>query len=343
MEEAAAALEAENVRRQAETHEIIAQLLEDALSLTMESTASGKGDEAAARDLETSFHDRLRAIEADARHNVESLYNHKGVAFESDERLLQPIYGEDLFSEKTWTTLGLSPRQLLLVSAVTGGVAGGAVDVGVGGASFGTGALLGAGAGAILGAFRLYGRYARAETNLGAMGRLFKAVASSQTYRIGPLANPNFPFVLLDRALMHHGTVRDRPHARNAVEQTAKIEAQHRPTAQLSADQHRRFHRTFEKIRKAAKKNDGPPCRHATATPSGRCWPNSFGRSKRLKTLVRRTTVWPVRPRPLGFLQCSGPPGRNQPTMPQSKASGETPPVQRKHSLSRPLFEIYRP
>jgi hypothetical protein len=47
--------------------------------------------------------------------------------------------------------------------------------------------------------------------------RLRNTAAGGPSYRVGPIKHPNFPFVLLDRALRYHDAVRNRAHALTAA------------------------------------------------------------------------------------------------------------------------------
>ena len=61
-------------------------------------------DEAAIEEqrdrLERSFHDALRAREADARRRIEALYGHREARFEEEAGLERPVYRQDLFAEE---------------------------------------------------------------------------------------------------------------------------------------------------------------------------------------------------------------------------------------------------
>jgi hypothetical protein len=96
------------------------------------------------------------------------------------------------------------------------------VDAAVGGASFMAGAVAG---GAIGGGAALYGvgrRLARVRQVFpgGVLGFVLGAqrtVAGARRFRIGPHAQPNFPWVLLDRALLHYDAVARCAHARRGT------------------------------------------------------------------------------------------------------------------------------
>ncbi len=214
LERAVAALRSERRRRFDEVAGIIVALLVDALTFTLETRAGEQGDP---RKLEEEFHSRLRQRENEARREVERLYHHGRLTWRSEE-LVRPVFGEDLFSKRTWSVLGLTPAQLLALYVVSGALTGGVIDAGVGGASFLTGTAIGSVMGVGAGLWHLQQRFARATSVDGVVGRLRRAFSSDKTYRVGPFQHPNFPFILLDRARLHHDAVRTRAHAKNAVD-----------------------------------------------------------------------------------------------------------------------------
>ncbi len=156
--------------------------------------------------LEAKFHDWLRKREVKARHGIEKLYQHNNLEREETE-LGKPVFQQDLFAESTWDILGLTPRQLLSLGAIAGAALGGTLDAAVGGSSFLAGAVGGAliGAGSV--AYFSTKRFASIE-------HVSKFLKGSRFVKVGPHKNQNFPWVLLDRALLHYFTVRDFAHSR---------------------------------------------------------------------------------------------------------------------------------
>jgi len=221
IEQAVEALVGQRRRRRDEAAAEIASLLADAVTHTEEIAVADEGELDAQRNhLERSFHEALRRREGKERGRVEALYAHRAARFE-ETVLDRPVYRKDLFAEETWKLLGLAPGQLLAAGAVAGAAVGGTVDVMVGGASFLAGTLLG---GALGGATALYGlgrRLARARRIRGGAAGLLADVkrtwSGAPRYRIGPHADPNFPWILLDRALLHFDAVARRTHARRGA------------------------------------------------------------------------------------------------------------------------------
>jgi hypothetical protein len=254
--EALGALAAQRARRRAEAAAELADLLADALTHVEEIQVDDPSALAAERDrLERSFHDALRAREVRARRRVEAIYGHAGACFEEAE-IERPVFERDLFAEETWRILGLNPAQLVAASAVAGATVGGAIDAAVGGASMLAGTVLG---GALGGGTALYGlgrRFARVRPAAvpGVPGLLLdvrRLVQGGRSFQIGPHAQPNFPWVLLDRALLHFDAVARRTHAeRGAVALGAGGRAG--LVAELARDERRELEDVFRRLRRAA-------------------------------------------------------------------------------------------
>ncbi|MET0344378.1 MAG: GTPase/DUF3482 domain-containing protein [Polyangiales bacterium] len=208
------ALRAEDARRSDESARVISDLLSGCLTFSLQTRGEASIDP---RRLEQDFHDRLRAMEQDAREELARLYHHDHATWQKAQDLARPIFGEDLFAERTWSSLGLSAAQLLATYAISGAVTGGLIDAGVGAAAFGAGAAIGALLGAGATALHLQKRLERATRLDGLLDRLRNTMASGPDFRVGPVRHPNFPFVLLDRALRHHAAVRNRAHALSAA------------------------------------------------------------------------------------------------------------------------------
>lgn len=246
LEAAIDAMLAERRRRRAEAALQITDLLVDATTLTLTETApdaQGLSDRRA--ELEQRFHARLRDREQAARRRVEQLYHHR--ATWTQRELDRPVFAEDLFAERTWQQLGLTDGQLLTAATGAGAAVGGAIDAAVGGASFLAGTAIGAAVGLVSGLARLGRRFATATPGERAhdLGRRL-TTPGGRPYRIGPHQNPNFPFVLLDRALLHYADVAARAHAR----QDRPTVPEARPSAALDAELRKTLAATFDKLRK---------------------------------------------------------------------------------------------
>jgi hypothetical protein len=256
VDEAVTALVAQRRRRRAEAAAEVADLLADVLTHVEEVAVEDEAALAAERDrLERSFHDALRRREAEGRRRLEALYAHAAATFE-EAALARPVLHQDLFAARTWQLLGLSPAQLVAASAFAGAAAGGVLDAAVGGASFLAGTVLG---GALGGGAALYGvgrRYARARPigPAGLPSLLLEArrlVSGGRRFRVGPHAQPNFPWVVLDRALLHYEAVVRRTHARRgtvALPDGARAGV----VTTLGAGERRDLDALFRRLRRAA-------------------------------------------------------------------------------------------
>jgi len=203
LERAASALLAERERRKRRAAEEIAALLVDALTATVTlPLGDGDADEATREEGRKRLREIVRKREQAARRAVQEIYHHRGL--EAQEAAAAHL-AEDVFSAKSFSIFGLSTVQLAMTGAASGAVAGGVIDVALGGASL----LLGAGIGAALGAAGV----------VAGAGRLAKVQVLGQPLggyelRVGPPADPNLPWVLLGRALAHVRLVAERNHAR---------------------------------------------------------------------------------------------------------------------------------
>ncbi len=123
-----------------------------------------------------------------------------------------PILGDSLFSSHTWRMLGLSRRQLALGAAAAGAVGGVALDLAFSGLTFGVFTA----ASAVVAGSTAYMRGDRL-----AEIRILHNSLGHNELRIGPNRDPNFPFVLIDRCLLHFDTISHWTHARRDTPETS--------------------------------------------------------------------------------------------------------------------------
>ncbi len=200
---AADALVQDRQRRKSRAAGEIADLL---IAVLTERESAALPDANVAPSVEAAARARLRETvskrEANARRAIAGIYHHEGLeAREAAAAFLT----EDLFSQRSFSVFGLSSSQLAMTGAASGAVAGGLIDAMLGGASLflgaGIGAMIGA-AGALVGADRL----AKVEVLGNPLGGF--------ELRVGPITDPNFPWVMLGRALLHLRLIAERNHAR---------------------------------------------------------------------------------------------------------------------------------
>lgn len=212
LEATVAAMEAERASRERRAAAIVAEFLVKALAHVERRRIEGEGEPlpSVRADLQKAFEERLRGFEAEARLEVERLFRHESL--ERREAVL-PVAAADLFSDASWRLFGLTRVQLARYGVAWGAALGAAIDLMVGGLSFLAGTAIGAAAGGLAGFF---GGTQVART-WGERSRLMKVLFPGETGRflaIGPVTNPQFAWILLDRAMAHLRAVSARSHAR---------------------------------------------------------------------------------------------------------------------------------
>ena len=200
---AAEVLEAERAHRRRRAAAEIADLLCDVLTFTERTPTERESPDASeVHSANESLKARIRRRERQARDAVQDLYQHRSIERrEPDAELLDA----DVFSSVAFSVFGLSNAQLALTGAASGAVAGGGIDLLLGGASLG----LAAAAGALVGgASALFG------ANEIAKVRVLGQRVGGRELVVGPVSGPNVPWAMLGRALLHHRVVAERNHAR---------------------------------------------------------------------------------------------------------------------------------
>jgi hypothetical protein len=238
MDRATALLEQDRRQRDHRAAQAIADLTIDVLSMSESAPAPDGSDEASiVRTLTEVLKTRVREHERLARREVQELYGH--ASMQMQEAAIDVLAG-DVFSERSFAVFGLSSAQLAMTGAATGALAGGVIDLAVGGASLllgaGVGALLG-GVGAVLGSSRL-AKIAVLGTPLG-----------GHRVNVGPISSPNFPWVMLGRALLHYRLTSERNHARREVLMLDASASTHRADT-IPPGTRRRLVAIFDRIRK---------------------------------------------------------------------------------------------
>jgi hypothetical protein len=197
--------------RQRQAAAVITDLMVDAISCIEQCPRSDGSDEKELRrGLEENYRQAQRRIEATARDEIQRIYGHPDLERDDPElELLQ----EDLFAEEVWRAFGLNRTQLIRIGAGWGAAIGAGIDLAVGGASFFLGAAIGAGIGATTLGFG--GQHiAKAWSSASKWQKALLPMDTGRFLAMGPVTNPRFAWILLDRALVHCRTIRDRSHAR---------------------------------------------------------------------------------------------------------------------------------
>lgn len=240
VEEAVTALIEHRAQQGADAARVMAEMIADAL--THQETRDIEKDEPPERhaaSLEEHYRGRLRQIERAARQEVEAIYGFDELAREEvDMALLET----DLLSRESWLVFGLRKRDLVVASATGGAIAGGVIDSALLGASFLAGSVVGGVVGGVLGYF--------SSDKLADLKLLHQPMGGARL-RYGPSRNAQFPFVLLNRALLHHALVAGRTHAQRGV---LKVAGEGKPAvhaAGFSAGTTRELARNFDRLRRS--------------------------------------------------------------------------------------------
>lgn len=237
LDRAVSILESDRRDRRRRAAAEIVEMLSDVLSWRELAPAPEHIDQAQLeQELSERLMARVRKREQSARRVVQDLYHHSRL--ETNEAAVD-LLSQDVFSERSFVVFGLSTTQLAMTGAATGALAGGALDVAVGGASLlmgaGVGALIG-GMGAIFGANRL------------AKVQVLGAPMGGMQLQVGPISNANFPWVMLGRALLHHRLVAERNHARREALVVDASSTAHLSES-IATDARNRMARAFKRIR----------------------------------------------------------------------------------------------
>jgi len=216
----------------------------------------GSDDERAAikTRLTDALQDDLRRMETEAQDEVRAHFRHN-VWHLPPESLLQ----KDLFSDEVGEALGLSRHKLVLASTAAGAATGGAIDLGVGGLSLGLAAAIGAATGGVLG---VLGTAALAKVDI-------QRTLGVERFTMGPITNPRFPFVLLDRIILYCGRAMNWAHGRQAADEdaTGRVpdrEIRHKRrgfTESLPAEDHKTLTKFFNATRKGKESPQEPQAR----------------------------------------------------------------------------------
>lgn len=202
LERALAAITSQHAQRLKTVATILSGFLIEALQFQERIPAGSERESAEQMQaIREQYLQKLRDRERECRKNMLAVFQFRGL--EIEETNIEPSSGEDdLFSKRTWEIFGLSRSKLVAVGASVGAIAGGGIDLMVGGASV----LAGTGIGALI----------------GGGGSLYLALSDPQlvgvqlkksVYVVGPNRNPNFPWILLDRGLLFLEKLLHRTHA----------------------------------------------------------------------------------------------------------------------------------
>jgi len=208
IDEAIRVLREDWARRRERSGRVMAQLVADELTYTEEHRLDDhESPDVSGRKWQAAFLEALRRRERRARREVETLYRHERLErIETD--LVAESFDRDLFAEETRRVFGLDTWQLVRAGAVGGAAIGGTIDAATLGHSF----LLGTAIGGVVGGMAAYwGGLRIAEI------KVLGQSVGGRVAVIGPVRDPNFPWIVLDRAFAHFESVAKRAHAQRDV------------------------------------------------------------------------------------------------------------------------------
>jgi hypothetical protein len=150
-------------------------------------------------------------VQLEQRHHVlmKKLFRHNIYNYQ-----LPPhsILHRDLFAGETWEFLGLKKSQLAVAGGASGAALAAGLDIAAGGTSLG----LFTSIGGALGAFgALYG-----SRNIASKIKVLGIDSGRVRLDIGPSLNPQFPYILLDRALLYYSHIINWAHGRRDYDTT---------------------------------------------------------------------------------------------------------------------------
>jgi hypothetical protein len=231
------ALIAQRDRQKADAARLIAEMIEAALTYQeFKDMPKDAPTREPSRQLEQRYRGKLRQLEREAREAVESVYGYSHVERREDDfELLEA----DLLASETWILFGLKKRDLIALGAAGGAVAGGMLDLSLGGSTFFAGAALG---GLVGGATGFFSADKLTEV------KVLQHSLGGRRLRCGPTKNLQFPFVLVGRARLHQSLVAARTHA----QRTALVLDPANPNPPLPDATKRELAQLFAQLRKTA-------------------------------------------------------------------------------------------
>ncbi len=181
----------------------VVSVIESCLVYTVSEPVSGHGDNRQIQErLNTQYQEKIKRLEQQMFQTIRRLFKHHLFEYHLPEH---SILTHDLFSKQTWELLGLTTRQLAGAGAVVGGSLGAALDTAAAGLTFGVFTAIGGalGAGSALFGGKKITRTRPSGLRLG-----------GNRLTVGPNKNPQFLYVLLDRALIYTAHMMNRAHGR---------------------------------------------------------------------------------------------------------------------------------
>jgi GTPase Era involved in 16S rRNA processing len=250
--EAIKALSHERDQRLDNTARIIVDLIDDALTRHVAARirdASAAGVAELRKELEQKFRDEIVKREKAAHREIVKTFEHRLVSVGDVGG--RDLLMDDLFVEDTWRLIGLNSMQLTAAAAGAGALVGAKIDLVTGGASWGLGALIGAGVGGGI-AFAGSKKAPRIEVKL----PFLQVPIAGAELVAGPVRHENFPWILLERAMGVFMSVSRRAHARrdhetlNAQALAMRLKKEGASVEDLPDGERKQWAKVFAKTRK---------------------------------------------------------------------------------------------
>ena len=247
---AMSALKTDRARRLDQVAAAIADCTLDMISLRFQSTIEGEtaSDEERERQLDR-FREAVTSRELASRKLVERILRHDHL-LRDESQITASVLNHELFVTEAWEFFGLSKAQLTITGAIAGALGGVGVDAALAGHSLGIGAALGATLGALSSATLSF-KEPRVAIKFG-IGEL---AAGKHKLYVGPMLHPNFPWVVLGRAIYHARLLQMRPHARRDPLAINHQESE-KPLASLTPESRKRLLKIFRRAQRGQRGDD---------------------------------------------------------------------------------------
>lgn len=244
LREAIAELEADRQQRLTKVVEAIASSVLDIVSLRVETVINGETASNSEREQQlANYCKTATAREADARRLVERLMRHENLV--RREKSIDPaLLNTDLFMGESWEFFGLTKSQLIAVGTIAGALGGLGLDAATVGHSLGLGAAIGAGFGAA--GTTLFALKEPRSTIKLVVGKI---ALGQHKLVVGPTEHPNFPWVVLGRAVNHARLLQARTHAQRDP-LTVNQDDQMHPLSSLNTAQRKKLADIFRKAQR---------------------------------------------------------------------------------------------
>lgn len=232
-------LQAQRQQRRDDAADLMAAALGDMLQMRVSGRVGEHDDRRAVRQrLQQKWLDAQRQRERQLRKAIEGLYRHHRLQRQEDDLYWQD---EDLFSEHSRALWGVSRTYLATMGFGAGALGGVGIDALTFGTSLGAGALVGGVLGAA-GSYFYADRLAR-----WSLGPLH---SGGRELRYGPVADLQFGYVILGRALNHWHQISHRNHAGRGPVQLDQTGA--RWLAHLSRDDQKGLQAMLQRLAKGS-------------------------------------------------------------------------------------------